>query len=269
MVNRPEVVVVTGAGGMGVAVARRIGSGRTVLLADASASVLDRAVAELSAAGYAVRGQVTDVSDGKEVARLAALAGHPVAVVHTAGISPATGTARQIIDVDLVGTAHMIDAFLPVAEPGTSLVCVASMAGHYASLSHADEAALATADAGELDALDAVRAVEDDPLSAYILAKRGNHVRVQAAALAWNRRGARINTVSPGVIATAMSKAEAATPAGEQMMKMLDACGAGRPGTPGEIAEVVAFLTGPDARYITGTDILVDGGQAGWIRWHR
>ncbi|WP_328347813.1 SDR family oxidoreductase [Streptomyces violaceus] len=89
---------------------------------------------------------------------------------------------------------------------------------------------------------------------------------VQAAALAWSRSGARVNTLSPGVIATAM--AEADEDADGHMRKMLDACGAGRPGTPGEIADAVAFLTGPEARYITGTDLLVDGGQAAWIRRH-
>lgn len=89
---------------------------------------------------------------------------------------------------------------------------------------------------------------------------------MQAAALAWSRSGARVNTLSPGVIATAM--AEADEDADGHMRKMLDACGAGRPGTPGEIADAVAFLTGPEARYITGTDLLVDGGQAAWIRRH-
>ncbi|WP_329055011.1 SDR family oxidoreductase [Streptomyces violaceus] len=135
-----------------------------------------------------------------------------------------------------------------------------------ASISAEDEGALATAPAEELLGLEAVTDLGDDATAAYILAKRANHVRVQAAALAWSRSGARVNTLSPGVIATAM--AEADEDAEGHMRKMLDACGAGRPGTPGEIADAVAFLTGPEARYITGTDLLVDGGQAGWIRRH-
>jgi hypothetical protein len=88
-------------------------------------------------------------------------------------------------------------------------------------------------------------------------------------ALAWNRLGARINTVSPGVVATAMARSEAESASGGHMMAMLDACGAGRTGTPAEVAEVVAFLTGPSSLYITGTDILIDGGQAAWLRRHR
>ncbi|MGV9376271.1 SDR family oxidoreductase [Nonomuraea sp. NPDC003707] len=268
----PDVVVVTGAGGMGTAVARRIGSGRTLILADAFPDALDRAVAALRAEGYDAKGQLTDVSDARSVAELATAAaaeGRVAAVVHTAGVSAATSTVQKIMQVDLAGTAHVIDAFETVATRGTSLVCVASMAGHYASLSHEDERALATAPTGDLLSLDVIATVGEDATAAYILAKRGNQVRAQAAALAWNRRGARVNTVSPGVISTAMARSEAESSSGHHMMAMLDACGAGRTGTPAEIAEVVAFLTGPGSLYITGTDILIDGGQAAWLRWHR
>ncbi|MFI5937713.1 SDR family oxidoreductase [Actinoplanes sp. NPDC051494] len=267
-----DVVVVTGAGGMGLAVARRIGSGRTVVLADASAGAVDRAVEALRAEGYAAQGHVVDISDGDAVAglaRAAASQGRLIAVVHTAGVSAATASVRAIIDVDLVGTAHVIDAFGAVAGPGLSMVCVSSMAGHYASPGPGDERALATAPTAELASLPVVKTLDDNPTSAYILAKRGNHLRVQAAATAWNRRGARINSISPGIVSTAMAKAEFDGPAGAHMTAMLDACGAGRTGTPAEIAEVVAFLTGPGSLYVTGTDILMDGGQAAWIRWHR
>ena len=92
---------------------------------------------------------------------------------------------------------------------------------------------------------------------------------MQAAAPAYNRRGARINSLSPGVIATAMAKAEQESASGAHMMEMLRACGIGRPGTPAEVAEAVAFLTGPGSLYITGTDLLIDGGQAAWLRRHR
>jgi NAD(P)-dependent dehydrogenase (short-subunit alcohol dehydrogenase family) len=266
-----DVVVVTGAGGMGSAVARRLGSGRTLIVADAFRESLDRAVDALRAEGYDARGVLTDVSDRASVERLArtaADAGRITAVVHTAGVAAATASVRTILDVDLLGTVHVIDAFEKVAVRGTSLVCVASVAGHMASISAADEAALATAPVGELLALHAVTALGDDPVAAYILAKRANLVRVQAAALAWNRRGARINTISPGVISTSMAKAEADADSDGHMLRMLDSCGVGRPGTPGEIADAVAFLTGPQALYVTGTDLLVDGGQAAWIRRH-
>ncbi|MGX1911370.1 SDR family oxidoreductase [Streptomyces phaeochromogenes] len=276
MVDRPDeerrdVVVVTGAGGMGVAVARRLGNGRNVLLADASSQGLDRAVTALTDEGYAVRGMVTDVSDRGAVHKLAEAAaaeGRVAAIVHTAGVSPATGSAKAIVDVNLLGTAHVIDAFETVTTRGTSLVVISSMAGHVASLSREEEAALATTATEDLLGLDVVTAIGDDAQTAYIVTKRANHLRVQAAALAWNLRGARVNSVSPGVIATAMSRAEAASPSGAHMMEMLDASGSGRVGTPGEIADAVAFLTGPESSYITGTDLLVDGGQAAWLRLH-
>ncbi|MEU4611908.1 SDR family oxidoreductase [Streptomyces umbrinus] len=276
MVDRPneerrDVVVVTGAGGMGVAVARRLGNGRNVLLADASSQGLDRAVTALTDEGYAVRGMVTDVSDRGAVHKLAeasAAEGRVAAIVHTAGVSPATGPAKTIVDVNLLGTAHVIDAFETVATRGTALVVISSMAGHVASLSREEEAALATTATEDLLGLDVVTAIGDDAQTAYIVTKRANHLRVQAAALAWNLRGARINSVSPGVIATAMSRAEAASPSGAHMMQMLDASGSGRVGTPGEIADAVAFLTGPESSYVTGTDLLVDGGQAAWLRLH-
>ena len=268
----PDVVVVTGMGGMGLAVARRLGSGRTVILADTRPEVLDRAVGALHDDGYVAKGVVTDVADARAVTELAdisAAEGRLTAVVHTAGVSAATSTVERIMAVDLAGTAYVIDAFAAVATRGTSMVCVASMAGHYATLSPHDEQALATVPGEDLLSLEVLGSVADDPIAAYILAKRGNQVRVQAAALAWNRLGARINTVSPGVVATAMARSEAESASGEQMMAMLDACGAGRTATPAEIAEVVAFLTGPSSLYITGTDILIDGGQAAWLRRHR
>jgi NAD(P)-dependent dehydrogenase (short-subunit alcohol dehydrogenase family) len=257
---------------MGMAVARRLGSGATVMVADALPEALDRAVTALRDEGYTAKGLVTDVSDARAVTKLAEAAaeeGRIAAVVHTAGVSAATSTAERIMAVDLAGTAYVIDAFAAVATRGTSLVCVASMAGHYATLSHDDERALAALPSDELLSLDVVRSTGPDPVAAYILAKRGNQVRVQAAALAWSRLGARINTVSPGVISTAMARSEVESASGEHMMAMLDACGAGRTGTPAEVAEVVAFLTGPSSLYITGTDILIDGGQAAWLRWHR
>lgn len=265
-----EVLVVTGAGGMGEAVAARLGSGRVVVLADVSAERVADAAARLRRAGYDAVGVVTDVADRDSVAALAsAAAGHGavVAVVHTAGVSAATATVRQIMEVDLLGTAHVIDAFERHAGRGTVCVVVASMAGHYADLAPGVERALATGPTEQLVELAGVDA--DDPTRAYLVAKRGNQVRVQAAAPAWSRRGARIVSVSPGVVATAMSEAERASSSGDAMMSMLDACGIGRRATAAEIAEVTAFLVSDDARYVTGTDLLVDGGQAGWLRWHR
>ena len=269
--ERRDVVVVTGAGGIGTAVARRLGGGRTLFLADASRGQLDRTVAALRAEGYTAYGLVIDVSERAGVRKLAEAAageGWIAAVVHTAGVSAAIASARTNFEVNMVGTAHVLDEFEAVATRGTALVCVASVAGHYSSLSPEEEAAVATTPTDELLELDVVAQVGDDAVPAYIVSHRAIQLRVQAAALAWNLRGARVNSVSPGVVATAMAKADADSAYGECLRKVLDGCGAGRSATPAEIADVVAFLTGPHSQYITGTDLLVDGGQSAWMRWH-
>jgi len=272
MSGRPGVVVITGSGGMGTAVARRIGSGRTVILADVVEPALERTATALRGEGHTVLTHLLDVADAASVTALAGTAartGRVEAVVHTAGVSPSTGTVEQIVRVDILGTAHVVEAFEAVAEPDTALVCVASMAGHVAGLDAGTERLLATTATAALLGLEVIAKLDPaDTVAAYILAKRANQVRVQAAALAYNRRGARITTISPGVIATAMGRAEQEGSGGGHMMAMLQACGIERMGTPGELAEAVAFLTGPGARYLTGTDLLLDGGQAAWLRCH-
>jgi NAD(P)-dependent dehydrogenase (short-subunit alcohol dehydrogenase family) len=270
MSDSANALVVIGTGGMGLAVARRLASGRRLLLADNSEASLETALTALRGEGHNADGHAVDVSDRASVDKLAsaaASAGRVDAVIHTAGVSPVTATARQIYRVDLLGTAHVIDAFLAVAAPGTSLVCVASMAGHFASLPADLERHLATAPAGQLLEHEGID-LDADPGTAYVVAKRGNQLRVQAAARAWGRLGARLNTISPGVISTPMGQAELQGPMGEFIQSMIDESGARRAGTPDDIAAVTAFLTGPDASFITGNDILVDGGTVAAQRWN-
>jgi NAD(P)-dependent dehydrogenase (short-subunit alcohol dehydrogenase family) len=220
--------------------------------------------------GHAAEAHAVDVADRASVEKLASAAGEAGrvdAVIHTAGVSPVMATARQIYQVDLLGTAHVIDAFLPVASPGTSLVCVASMAGHFASLSPDLERHLATAPAGQLLQHEGID-LDADPSTAYLVAKRGNQLRVQAAAHAWGAKGARLNTISPGVISTPMGQAELDGPVGQYIQAMIDLSGAGRVGTPDDIAAAVAFLVGPESSFITGNDIQVDGGVVAAQRWN-
>lgn len=265
-----SVVIVIGTGGMGLAVARRLASGRRLLLADYSEASLDAATTALRGEGHAADAHAVDVADRASVEKLAGAAGeagHIDAVIHTAGVSPVMATARQVYQVDLLGTAHVIDAFLPVASPGTSLVCVASMAGHFASLPPDLERHLATAPAGQLLQHEGID-LDADPSTAYLVAKRGNQLRVQAAAHAWGAKGARLNTISPGVISTPMGQAELQGPAGPYIQAMIDLSGAGRTGTPDDIAAVAAFLVGPESAFITGSDIQVDGGVVAAQRWN-
>jgi NAD(P)-dependent dehydrogenase (short-subunit alcohol dehydrogenase family) len=266
---RREVVVVTGAGGMGEAVARRLGAGRVLVLADASESQLAETGGRLVDAGHDVHPVRTDVSDAPDVdalAERAAALGAIRAVVHTAGVSPVQATTPQIVAVDVIGTALVLDAFERYVEAGTVAVCIASMAGTMTNLDAATLHTLATTPTAALSALPLLDPSTMDPGTAYGLAKRANQVRVEAASVAWGRRGGRVVSVSPGVIATPMGRAELAGPFGEVMRTMVETSGTQRLGTPDDIAAAVGFLVSPAASFITGTDLLVDGGVVAAMR---
>ena len=266
--NPTGVVVITGTGGMGRAIAHRLAPGRHVVLADRDEGALADVSAALTAIGHVVTTQRVDVSDGDSVAQLARVAadlGPVIAVVHTAGVSPVHASADAVIAVDLVGTAHVLDAFAPVVARGGAGVVIASMAGHLGPPIEPDLLlALATAPTDELASLPALDAIRSgDPGLAYAFAKRGNHVRVRAMSVAWGERGARLNSISPGVIATPMGRAELAGGSGAFMQAMVDGSGTGRLGTADDIAAATEFLVGPSAAFVTGTDLLVDGGAVG------
>ncbi len=259
-----RVVVVTGLGGMGIAVARRLGPGSTLLLADIDATALGEAAEILRAEGNHVLEQVTDVSDEVSVAALASTAreaGRVDVLVHTAGLSPVQASIESILQVDLLGTALVLDAFASVMAAGGAGVIVASMAGTMFSQDPDLERRLATTPTATLLDLPelAVGAIAD-PGSAYGLAKRANQLRVRAASISWGRRRARVNSISPGVISTPMGAAELDGPSGEFMRSLVAGSGTGRLGTPDDIAAAATFLTGPQSSFITGTDLLVDGG---------
>jgi NAD(P)-dependent dehydrogenase (short-subunit alcohol dehydrogenase family) len=261
-----SVVVVTGAGGMGLACARRLGSGRRLHLAEAEPTELEEAVAALSDEGFDVDGSVVDVTDREAVealAEAAAAAGPVAALVHTAGLSPTMAAGRRILSVNLGGTALLVDAFEAVATQGTVGVVIASMAGHLWPMDPGAERAIATAPA---DAAVAATGLADDidASTAYAVSKRGVIARVVAAAPRWGRRGARIVSVSPGIIATPMGHQErAATPMMDEMLRQSPVS---RMGTPTDIAEAVAWLSSPAAGFITGIDLLVDGGVVASMR---
>lgn len=260
-----DVLVVIGAGGMGLAIARRTGPGKTVLLADNNAVTLDAAAARLTDEGHDVRAHHVDVTSAASVADLvseAAAVGDVAQVAHTAGLSPSQASTAAILAVDLLGVALVVDGFAPVVATGGAGVVISSMAGHlFPALPADQQQALAKTAAADLLTLPFLAPEQlSDPGLAYGVAKQANLIRVAAAASSWGHRGARLNSISPGIISTPMSQHELDSPLGEGMRAMIEASPAGRIGTVDDIAAVAAFLLGPEASFISGTDVLVDGG---------
>ena len=267
-----DVLVVVGVGGMGEAIARRLGAGKQVVLADFDQAALDRVAAALRGDGFDIHAEWVDVSAKESVIALATAAARlgPVRqVAHTAGLSPVQAPTAAILNVDLAGVAYSLDAFGAVIADGGAGVVIASMAGTMAAgqFPAEIEAALATTSATELLALPFLQegAIANQG-AAYGIAKRANQLRVQAASLAWGSRGARVNSISPGVISTPMGQSELAGESGAYMRMLVEASATKRLGTPSDIAEATAFLLGSSSSFITGTDLLIDGGVIAAIR---
>jgi NAD(P)-dependent dehydrogenase (short-subunit alcohol dehydrogenase family) len=204
-----------------------------------------------------------DTADQASVAALARAAtdlGDIHVVIHTAGVSPNQADPATIAAVDLAGTAYVLEEFgRVIADGGAGLVISSQAAYMGAGLPAEVEEALATAPAEELTGLAVVRELTDSG-AAYVLAKRANILRVQAQSVLWGDRGARLNSISPGIICTPLALHELASPDAAVYQAMLDACAAGRMGTPTEVAEIAALLLGPAGRYFSGSDLLMDGG---------
>lgn len=268
------VTVIIGVGGMGEAIARRIGAGQQLLLADFNEELLGAAAARLRGDGFLVDTAHVDVSSQDSVKSLASAAAAlgPVAnAVHTAGLSPTMAPAKAIYGVDLAGVAFFLEEFAPVMAPGGAGIVIASMAGSMAAGALPAEllAALTELPAEQLLDFPALAAEAlQDPGAAYSLSKRANQLRVQRASLDWGRHGARVNSISPGVISTPMGQQELAGESRAGMRSMVQNSGTGRLGTPSDIASAAAFLLSDEASFITGTDLLVDGGVVAGVSVH-
>ncbi len=265
-----EVIVVIGPGSIGQAIARRVSTGKHVVLADLKQEHADSAAQNLSNAGFNVNAETIDVSSRESVEALvkkSAVLGNIVGFVHAAGVSPSQASIEMILKVDLYGTALLLEEFGKVIAPGGSGVVIASQSGHRLPCLTAEQnKALATTPAEKLLQLPMLQPEKiKDTLHAYQISKRGNSLRVMAEAVRWGKRGARINTISPGIIMTPLAKDELTGPRGEGYRRMIDLCPVGRAGTPDEVANVAALLMGPDGTFITGSDFLMDGGvTASW-----
>ncbi len=263
--TRKNVIVVIGAGSIGQAIARRVSAGKHVLLADLRRENADAAALVLSNAGFDVSTASVDVSSRESVQALVETAmaiGDVVGLIHAAGVSPSQASPATILKVDLFGAALALEMFGNVIARGGAAVVIASQSGHrLGALTPEQNMALATTPADDLLALpmlqpDRIR----DSLHAYQLSKRGNSLRVMAEAARWGKRGARVNTISPGIVITPLAKDELTGPRGEGYRRMIELSPVGRAATPDEVGAVGALLMGPDGAFITGSDFLMDGG---------
>ena len=260
-----DVVVVIGAGQIGQAIARRISAGKHVVLADLRQENAAAAAEVLANAGFDVSTAIVNVSSRESVHALAETAtafGDITGVIHAAGVSPSQASVETILAVDLYGTALVLEEFGSVIARGGAGVVISSQSGHrLPALTAEQDAALATTPTEHLLELPMLQPGQvTDTLHAYQLAKRGNSLRVMAEAVRWAKRGARVNTISPGIIITPLAKDELTGPRGEGYRRMIDLAPTGRAGTPDEVGTVGALLMGPDGAFITGSDFLMDGG---------
>ena len=260
-----EVVVVIGAGQIGPAIARRVGVGKQILLADTREDNARAAADVLGAAGYEASVATVDVSSRSAVEALvktAASLGDITGLIHAAGVSPSQASPQTILKVDLYGTALVLELFGAVIASGGAGVVIASQSGHRLPALTADQnKALATTPVEALLGLPfLLPEVVTDSLNAYQLSKRGNSLRVMAEAVRWGKRGARINAISPGIIMTPLARDELTGPRGAGYRRMIESSVAKRAGTADEVGNVGALLMGPDGGFITGSDFLMDGG---------
>lgn len=263
--NSIKVIVVIGAGSIGQAIARRVGTGKHLLLADLRQDNADAAAKVLSEAGFEVSTSVVNVSSRESVTSLIDIAtkiGNINGLIHAAGVSPSQASPETILKVDLYGTALVLELFGNVMADGGSGVVIASQSGHRLEpLTIEQNKALATTPTEELLGLDFLQSDRvKDSLHAYQLSKKGNSLRVMAEAVRWGKRGARINTISPGIIITPLAKDELNGPRGDSYRRMINLSAVGRAGTPDEVGNVGALLMGQDGAFITGSDFLMDGG---------
>ncbi len=268
--EKKEVIALLGAGSMGTAIVRRIAAGRKILLGDISEENLERVSRDFRYSGYDVETMTVNALEKDSIeafAEKAAALGDVMYFIDTAGASPHQANPAHILNLDMVGTGYALDAFGKVMAKGGAGLVISSQTGYMYPIPHETELEILATPTEKLMDLPFIKetAMSNSGL-AYMIAKRVNHLQAQkAAATTWKARRARINTISPGVIVTPLAYDEFAA-AGEGYQEMIDTSAAERCGTSDEIAEAGAFLLGEHAGFITGTDLLIDGGVIAAMR---
>ena len=268
--GKKEVIALLGAGSMGTAIVRKIAAGRKILLGDISEKNLERVAHDFQYGGYDVETCVVDAMNKESIeafAQKAASLGEVKYFIDTAGASPNQAKPEHIVGLDMLGTGYAVDAFGAVMAKGGAGLIISSQAGYMYPFPYEAEQEILAASTDDLMDVSIVKdvALQNSGL-AYMIAKHVNHLQaMRAAATTWKARRARINTISPGVIVTPLAYDEF-NANGDGYQKMIDASAAERTGTSDEIAEAAAFLLGEHAGFITGTDLLIDGGVIPAIR---
>lgn len=260
-----DVIIWMGAGQIGLAIVRRIAAGKTLIIGDKSPLQAQAAAETLRAVGFDAHAMGADLSSRESITGLIAAAqqhGTIRYLVNAAGVSPSQAPIETILRVDLYGTAMLLEEVGNVIAPGGAGVTISSQSGHrLPALTPEQDALLAMTPTEELLALDLLKPANiRNTLHAYQLAKRCNVKRVMAEAVRWGQRGARINSISPGIIVTPLAIDEFNGPRGDFYKDMFARCPAGRPGTADEVAQVAELLLSERGSFITGSDFLIDGG---------
>lgn len=260
-----DVVVLTGAGQIGMAIARRIGYGKKLVIGDKNIENAKNISKILTEAGFNVEYTECDISSRKSINELIKLStdyGQITNFINAAGVSPSQAPIETILKVDLYGTAVLLEQMGKVIKEGGSGVIISSQSGHrMKQLGATIDEQLATTPTEELLDLDILQPDNiKDTLHAYQLAKRCNVKRVMYEACRWGERNARINSISPGIIVTPLAIDEFNGPRGDFYRNMFAKCPSGRHGTADEVANLAQLLLNEDASFITGSDFLIDGG---------
>ncbi len=258
-----QVAVLIGAGSIGQAIIRRVSAGKHVVLADYSVENAERAAKTLENAGFECSTIKCDLGSKEDILRLVAFAtgkGEVKYMVNAAGVSPSQAPVKHILQVDLYGTSVLMEEFGKVIAEGGSGIIISSQSGHrLPALPQEQNDALAMTPCDELLELPFIKAI-DDTLKAYQYSKRCNVLRVMYEATRWGRRGATINSISPGIIITPLANDELHGPRKDGYLKMIEGMPARRAGTPDEVGDLAEFLMSSRGRFISGADLLIDGG---------
>ena len=258
-----DVILLTGAGQIGLAIARRMGHGKKIVVSDKNINNAQTVTKIMTEAGFDAVAVEADISSRKSILNMIAAAqkyGEIAMLINAAGVSPSQASVETILKVDLYGTAVLLEEVGKVIKAGGTGVTISSQSGHrMAALGAETDEQLAVTPAEEqLEVLKPANI--KDTLHAYQMAKRCNVKRVMAEAIKWGVKGARINSISPGIIVTPLALDEFNGPRGEFYKNMFAKCPAGRPGTADEVANVAELLLSQQGAFITGADFLIDGG---------